>query len=241
MEGVGETTSSSATRALTSRSARAAAATAAVAAGGLIADLRGDAYGHGVLPTARAVIAAGAHSAVVDSADDVALLAREGIGATVGGTADIDPHLLYGIPGAGVPDAEALSARPILRLTGRVMSTKRLRTGDAVSYGYTYRAPSDRTVALVTGGYAQGIVRALGNRAHVEIDGVLRPIVGRVAMDVCVVDLDDANAAVGDEVTYFGGAGPAAHLLLEWADATGMSPAELLTVAAMHAVRGEED
>lgn len=241
VEGVGETTSSSATRALISRSARAAAATVAVAAGGLIADLRGDAYGHGVVQTARAVIAAGAHSAVVDSTDDVAMLAREGIAASTDGTADIDPHLLYGIPDASIPGAEALPVRPILRLTGRVMSTKRLRAGDAVSYGYTYRAPSDRTVALVTGGYAQGIVRALGNRAHVEIDGALRAIVGRVAMDVCVVDLDDADASVGDEVTYFGGAGPAAHLLLEWAEATGMSPAELLTVAAMHAIRGEED
>lgn len=236
VEGVGETTSSSATRALISRTALAESAAAAVATGGHVADLRGDAYGHGILVIARAVIAAGAHSVVVDSADDVALLEREGIMARTGGIPDIDARILYGIP-----NAEGRSAsRPVLRLAGRIMSTKRLRAGDAVSYGYTYHAPSDRTVALVTGGYAQGIVRALGNRARVEIDSVLRPIIGRVAMDVCVVDLEGGDAALGTDVTYFGGAGPASHQLLEWAGATGMTPAELLTVAARHAVPGEE-
>lgn len=237
VEGVGETTSSSATRALISRKALVESAAAAVATGGHIADLRGDAYGHGILVIARAIIAAGAHSVVVDSADDVALLKCEGIRAQSAGIPDIDARILY-----GVPDAEGRSApRPVLRLVGSIMSTKRLRAGDAVSYGYTYRARSDRTVALVTGGYAQGIVRALGNRVRVEIDGVLRPIIGRVAMDVCVVDLEGADAALGSDVTYFGGIGPASHQLLEWSSATGMTPAELLTVAARHAVRGEED
>ncbi|MGM7665744.1 alanine racemase C-terminal domain-containing protein [Microbacterium sp. A93] len=230
-------TSSSAIRALISRSALADAAVAAVAAGGRIADLRGDAYGHGVLIVARAVIAAGAQSVVVDSLEEARLLNREGIASTSSGAPDIDARLLYGIPDA----AGRSGSRPVLRLTGRVLSTKALRAGDAVSYGYTYRAPSDGNVALVTGGYAQGIVRALGNRAHVEINGVLRPIIGRVAMDVCVVDLDGVDAAPGDEVTYFGGQGPAAWQLAEWARVTGMTSAELLTVAAKHAVRGEED
>lgn len=228
-------TSSSTTRALISRSALADAAAAAVAAGGHIADLRGNAYGHGILPVAHAVIAAGARCVVVDTVQDVELLTAEEIPATVSDAPDIDPHLLYGIP-----TTDGSSPRPVLRLTGQVLSTKRLRAGDAVSYGYTYRAPAERTVALVTGGYAQGIVRSLGNRAHVEIDGRLRPIIGRVAMDVCVVDLDDADAAVGDEVTYFGGPGPAATQLRDWARVTGMTPAELLAVAAQHAVPGQE-
>lgn len=228
-------TSSTATRALISHSALTAAAEAAVAAGGRIADLRGDAFGHGALAVARAVIASGAEQVLVDDSLDVALLKREGVTSTDAGSADIDSHLLYGLPDAdGV-----LRTLPPLRLVGRVLSTKRLRTGEAVSYGYTYRAPSDRRVALVTGGYAHGIVRALGNHALVEIDGMLRPIVGRVAMDVCVVDLDQGDAAVGTDVTYFGGAGAAAGELDTWVSATGMSAAELLTVAARHAARKE--
>lgn len=170
---------------------------------------------------------------LVDSTGEIDALALEGIVGTTDAVADIDPVLLYGLPAGG----EAVPIRPVMRLAGRVLSTKRLRAGDAVSYGYTHRAPVDTNVALVTGGYAQGIVRALGNRAHVEIDGEQRPIIGRVAMDVCVVDLEGADASVGAEVTFFGGKGPAAHNLSHWAEVTGLSAAELITVAGAHAVR----
>ncbi|WP_240747087.1 alanine racemase C-terminal domain-containing protein [Microbacterium sp. K24] len=231
-----DTTSSALPRAVISRSALAAAASAAVGGGGRTADLRRDAWGHGVLTVAQAVTAAGADQVLVDSPGEVDTLRLEGIVGVTSGTADIDPALLYGLP----DDEGFLAVRPVMRLTGHVMSTKRLRQGDAVSYGYTYRAAADTTVALVTGGYAQGIVRALGNHAHVEVDGIARPIVGRVAMDVCVVDLGGADAAHGQEVTYFGGTGPAAPGLTRWAEVTGLSVAELVTVAGAHASRGWE-
>jgi alanine racemase len=225
--------SSALPRAVISRSALTASAAAAVAAGGRVADLRRDAWGHGILAVAHAARIAGAESVLVDSASEVEALRLEGIDATVDGDADIDASLLYGLP-----DAEGvLASRPVLRLAGRVMSTKRLKPGDAVSYGYTHRAAEHTVVALVTGGYAQGIVRALGNTAHVEVAGVERPIVGRVAMDVCVVDLQGEDAPVGAEVTYFGGTGPAAPALARWSAVTGMSVAELVTVAGLHAER----
>lgn len=231
-----ETTSSALPRAVISRASLAAAATAAVAAGGRTADLRRDAWGHGVLSIAQAVTAAGAERVLVDSEGEVEALRLEGIVGTTSGAADIDPMVLYGLPG----DAGVLGERPVMRLTGRVLSTKRLRRGDAVSYGYTYRAAADTIVALVTGGYAQGIVRALGNHAHVDVGGVARPIVGRVAMDVCVVDLEGNDVAPDAEVTYFGGTGPTAPALARWASITGMTVAELVTVAGAHAVRGWE-
>jgi alanine racemase len=182
------------------------------------------------------VTAAGADSVLVDAPGEVDALALEGIRATLDGEADIDPHLLYGLP----DDRGELLTRPALRLYGRVLSTKRLRAGDAVSYGYTHRVATDTTVALVTGGYAQGIVRALGNRAAVEIGGHQHPIIGRVAMDVCVVDLEGAAAEDGAEATYFGGSGPAAAGLARWATVTGMTVPELVAVAASHAERGWE-
>ncbi|MFB8190683.1 alanine racemase C-terminal domain-containing protein [Microbacterium sp. NPDC055988] len=231
-----ETTSSSLPRAIISRSALAAGAAAAVQAGGRIADLRRDAWGHGVIAVAQAVTAAGAESVRVDAPGEVEALQLEGIVGVTSGEPDIDPALLYGLPREpGRP-----STSPVMRLTGRVLSTKPLRAGDAVSYGYTFRAEAATTVALVTGGYAQGIVRALGNHADVEIDGSVRPIVGRVAMDVCVVDLEGSDAAPGTEVTYFGGNGPLTGGVARWAEVTGMEPAELITVAASHAVRGWE-
>lgn len=233
MEDVSDTTSSARTHAVISRSALAAAADSAVQNGGNVADLRRDAWGHGVLSVAHAVIAAGASRVLVDSAGEIDALGLEGIVGTTEGVADIDPVLLYGLP-AG---SNSSAPRPVMRLVGRVLSTKRLRAGDAVSYGYTHRAPVDTNVALVTGGYAQGIVRALGNRARVEIGGAERPIIGRVAMDVCVVDLEGTDVPVGAEVTFFGGEGPAVRNLSHWAEVTGLSAAELITVAGAHAVR----
>lgn len=207
-----------------------------MSAGGRIADLRRDAWGHGVLAVAQVVTAAGAERVLVDAQGEVEALGLEGIHGVTIGEPDIDASLLYGLPDS----AGEFRTRPVMRLTGRVLSTKRLRPGDAVSYGYTYRASRETTVALVTGGYAQGIVRALGNRADVEIDGVAMPIVGRVAMDVCVLDLQGADAEAGTEVTYFGGEGPAAAAISRWTAVTGMSAAELVTVAGAHAVRGWE-
>ena len=219
-----------------SRAALASAASTAVAAGGVVADLRRDAWGHGVLAVAHAVTAAGAHAVLVDSLVEAETLALEGIQATVDGTADIDPRLLYGLP-----DSDgALRTRPVMRLAGRVLSTKRLKAGEAVSYGYTHRAATDTTAALITGGYAQGIARALGNAAHVEVDGVQMPIIGRVAMDVCVIDLGGQDVSVGSDATYFGGAGPAAPALARWSAVTGLTVAELITVAGTHADRGWE-
>lgn len=207
-----------------------------MSAGGSVADLRRDAWGHGILAVAHAVTAAGADRVLVDGAGEAEALRLEGIRAVTSGEPDIDPVLLYGLP-----DVDgALVTRPVMRLTGRVLSTKRLRPGDAVSYGYTFRAEAATTVALVTGGYAQGIARALGNRAQVDVGGVARPIVGRVAMDVCVVDLGAADADEGTEATYFGGEGATAAGAARWAEITGMAPEELVVVAGAHAVRGWE-
>lgn len=133
----------------------------------------------------------------------------------------VDAASLYGLPD-GAPEA-----RPVLTLSGRVLSTKALRAGEGVSYGYTYRAPEDTRIALVSGGYAQGVVRMLGNRAALKIRGERCTIVGRVAMDVCVVDVDDAVVAPGDEVVYFGG-GLVRDALAEWERATGLTGAEIV-------------
>ncbi|MGP6176970.1 alanine racemase [Microbacterium sp. A196] len=224
------TVSGSLPRAIISRVALRANARAAVGAGGSVADLRGDAFGHGVLNTARIVHDAGVERLLVDDSSIAATLVAEGIDAVLGAQADISADALYGLPGAGTA--------PVMSLTGRILSLKPLRAGEAVSYGYTHRAERDTTIALVTGGYAQGIVRALGNHAAVGVGTVLRPIVGRVAMDVCVVDLQTSDDAqeLGAEIVYFG-AGSAVGELATWTRVTGMRATELVAAAGAKAVR----
>lgn len=202
----------------------------------LIADLRRDAWGHGLRATATALADAGAHAVLVDDDDVVAALRDVDLEArTVASSAsapDIDMHTLLGLP----DDDGVLTGRPAMRLTGRVMSLKTIHAGGGVSYGYTYRAARESCLALVTGGYAQGIVRALGNRASVDIAGASFPIVGRIAMDVSVVDLGDADIAEGATVTYFGG-GTTSSALHDWHRFTGFSVAELVTVVGVRTLR----
>ena len=188
-------------------------------------DVRADAWGHGLAFVAAAALRSGAAGLLVD----------DGGAAEIAGTLDPARVVLSGE--ATAPEAVyGLTAgfTPVLSLHGSVLSLKRLRRGEGVSYGYTHRAPRDTVVALVTGGYAQGIVRSLGNAASVMIAGERHPIIGRVAMDVCVVDVGaDGAVSRGDEVVYFGGPGEASPVLSEWTDASGLTAGELVTTIGL--------
>ncbi|MBY0688451.1 hypothetical protein K5S26_07840 [Microbacterium marinilacus] len=190
-----------------------------------MADLRRDAWGHGVEAVARAVADAGIRSVGVDAADS-ARVAALGLSSTT--AAPDDSAVLYGLPGTGGAAA--------LALVSPVLSTKRLLAGEGVSYGYTHRAAADTRVALVAGGYAEGVVRALGNRVTLDVAGRLSPVVGRVAMDVCVVDVGDVPAEAGDEAVFFG-AGAAGDNLSDWVRATGLTAAELVCAVGLHVHR----
>ncbi|MCT1478764.1 alanine racemase [Microbacterium sp. p3-SID336] len=170
--------------------------------------------------------AAGIRRAVVDDGIDLG----DSDVASCPAPATIDPARLFGLPGS--------DGSPVMCVVGRVISFKHLRAGEGVSYNHTHHAAVDTRVALVSGGFGHGIPRALGNEAAVGIGGRLHPIVGRVAMDVCVVDIGEATVAEGAEVVYFGGH-PAADALAEWERITGWSPAELVCGVGLRAAREE--
>ena len=127
--------------------------------GPLLGEARADAWGHGAADTIAALHAAGVREVRVDASAIAALTDAGCTGLTVSGEPNVDPLTVFGLPG-GDP-----ASRPALRLTGRVLSTKALLRGEGVSYGYLHRAAADTRIALVTGGYAQGISRGLGGRA----------------------------------------------------------------------------
>lgn len=118
--------------------------------------------------------------------------------------------------------------RPAMRLSARVVGVKRVPAGTGVSYGYLHRTAAPTTLALVPLGYADGAPRsALG--APVLIGGVIRPVVGRIAMDQLVVDVGDAAVAVGDEAVLWGDPTAGEPSIDDWADAAGTIPYELIT------------
>ncbi len=140
---------------------------------------------------------------------------------------------LYGIP---LPDRSPTGS-PVARLTGRVVTVKRIRAGEGVSYGYIYRAPADGWIALVTGGYADGVPRSLGNRACAVVNGRRVRIIGRVAMDVLVVDLGDVTARPGDEAVLLGDPGNGEPSVSEWAAITGSDPVAVMAAIGPRVVR----
>lgn len=111
---------------------------------------------------------------------------------------------LYGLyPSAEVSRAVPLA--PAMTLKSRVARLRLLPAGSTVGYGRTFTAGRPTLVALVPGGYADGLRRALGNVGSVLVRGRRAPIVGRVSMDQIVVDVTDIPGVEhDDEVVILG-------------------------------------
>ncbi|MFJ8893973.1 alanine racemase C-terminal domain-containing protein [Leifsonia sp. NPDC102414] len=192
----------------------------------LAADLRADAYGHGLIPVARALSDAGVDGFLVSRLEDAAALADAGLtgarvadqdarGAAPGATV-LGPEL-FGLTAGAHPSATAM------RLVGEIIAVKRVAADSGVSYGYTYRTPHETTLALVALGFADGIPRVATNKAPVRIGEYTGRVTGRIAMDQFVVDLDGRNASPGDPAVLFGDAALGEPTVLDWADAIGIA------------------
>lgn len=134
---------------------------------------------------------------------------------------------------------------PAMTFTAEVLMVKRLAAGQGVSYGHTWHAPRDTTVALVAAGYADGVWRLLSGRFDVTIGGRRYPNVGRVCMDQFVVDLGpDPGETVraGDTAVLFGTGSDGGPTAAEWARTLGTIHYEVVTAvrgrAARHHVLG---
>lgn len=95
--------------------------------------------------------------------------------------------------------------RPVMSLRSRITLLKHIPRGDALGYGCTFEASRDTVVATLPVGYNDGYVRALSNRGRVIVRGTFAPVVGRVSMDLTLVDVTDVpEVALDDTVTLFG-------------------------------------
>ena len=105
------------------------------------------------------------------------------------------------------PSCEGLDGpglRPVMTLKTRVASVKTVPAGTPVSYGCTHVLERETTLAALTIGYADGLPRLSSDRWQVELRGHRVPIVGRVCMDMCMVDVTGLDVAPGDEAEVFG-------------------------------------
>jgi len=135
---------------------------------------------------------------------------------------------LYGLDPLGGDPAQ-YGLRPAMTVRAQVAHTKRVPAGAGVSYGHTYATERETTLALVPVGYADGIPRAVGNRAPVWAAGAQRRIAGRVCMDQFVLDIRDDAIAAGDHVVLWGPGDDGEPTAQQWADAADTIHYELVT------------
>jgi alanine racemase len=94
-----------------------------------------------------------------------------------------------------------------MELVSNIVFMKKVRKGESVSYGRTWTADRDTTIATIPVGYGDGLPRRLsGQGFRVRINGADYPLAGRICMDQCMVDLGpETRVQRWDAVTLFGG------------------------------------
>lgn len=98
-----------------------------------------------------------------------------------------------------------IDLKPLMTLKTTIGLVKHVPAGSQLSYGRTYTAETDRVIATVPIGYADGYNRNLSNDARMLVNGKFAPVVGRICMDQCMLDVTDIpDVKMGDEVVVFG-------------------------------------
>lgn len=98
-----------------------------------------------------------------------------------------------------------VEVKPAMAVKSRLLDVRKMPVGKSISYGRTFTTLRDSLIGVIAAGYADGYPRSLSNNGRVLVRGVFAPLVGRVCMDVAMVDLTEVKEArPGDEVVLLG-------------------------------------
>jgi alanine racemase len=144
---------------------------------------------------------------------------------------------VYGL--SPIPKRGQMGLIPAMTLRCPVTLVKSVRAGEGVSYGHTWSADRDSTLALMPIGYADGVPRILSGRFDVLINGQRRPNVGRVCMDQFLVDLGPGETDVqeGDTAILFGPGTQGEPTAQDWADLLDTIHYEVVTYPRGRVIR----
>ena len=113
--------------------------------------------------------------------------------------------ILYGYYPSNEVIKEKIKIKPSLTLKSQIVHVKELPEGKYISYGRKFKTERKSIIATLPIGYADGYSRALYNKAKVIVNGKLVPVVGKICMDQCMIDVTDVGEVnVGDEVILLG-------------------------------------
>ncbi len=145
---------------------------------------------------------------------------------------------LYGC----APDVDCeglLDLRPVMTLRTTIAQIRDVAAGTPISYGRTFTAPRDLRMAVLPIGYADGLSRGLSGKVSFRLHGQDVPVIGRICMDMCMVDITSVpDAKVGDELTLFGYDEDGARVPVErLAEASGTISYEILCTLSKRIAR----
>jgi len=115
--------------------------------------------------------------------------------------------ILYGLYPSDEVIKERIALKQVMSLKAEISHVKELEAGRGVSYGLKYVTPGKRKIATIPIGYADGYTRMLSGKAEVLVNGEKVPVVGRICMDQCLIDVTGTDVKIGDEVILFGSDG----------------------------------
>jgi alanine racemase len=98
---------------------------------------------------------------------------------------------LYGVSPFADQHGDALGLKPVMTLESAIIGLRQVPRGESVGYAAAWTAARDSRIAIVAGGYGDGMLRSLKHGAPVLVDGRRAPMVGRVSMDMIAVDVTD--------------------------------------------------
>lgn len=128
--------------------------------------------------------------------------------------------------------------RPVLSLKARIAQVKWVEAGETVSYSCTWTAPARTKIAVVSAGYGDGLLWKASNRIQMLVRGQKVPQVGRICMDMCMLDVTSVDQVQAGDIATLVGVDGAQRLTVEdWAIAADTIPYEVLTSLGLRVPR----
>jgi len=134
-----------------------------------------------------------------------------------------------GLYGGNPQPGRPLPVKPVVRVEATILQTREVPAGETVGYGASFTAKRPTHLAILSLGYADGMIRGLSNTGWLNIDGLRAPIAGRVSMDLIAIDVTDiplGRCRAGTRITVVGDNPD----LNDLADAAGTISYEFLTL-----------
>lgn len=141
--------------------------------------------------------------------------------------------ILYGLYPSDEVDRSIINLKPVMSLKSHIVHLKKVGPGFRVSYGSTYITEKESVIATVPAGYADGISRLLSSNGFMLVRGKRAPIIGRVCMDLTMIDVTGIEGvSIHDEVVLIGKQGEEEISADEIAAKTGTINYEVVTSLA---------